>query len=235
MEGPNDMDAIKAVMKQIKVCNFQPTTFKFINSMGELRTLAEHTVDISLLARDSKVLDCGSRYFGWSEAMLEFVDKVECIDADNEVISTNDRLPIHHYAITSEGNKAVTLCKIGNGTGNFIVTDKRPAQPYKKGAIELLIVGTITIQEAVQKLFRQDLIDLIKLDIEGEEVPALLSLTSPPAKQITCEFHMHTGTTKDQVEAVIKHLEQWYEVAFCDYSRKHGLPENYWDVLFIKR
>lgn len=194
-----------------------------------LQCIAEHTVDLSLINRDSKVLDLGCRAFTWSKAMLEYVDKIVCVDADPIIIQPEDeRIIFLDGAIVPNGEPVhfVNFVVHGNGTGNYI-DDGRPLPKPGMG----YRVASITIEE-IQK--ETGWLDLIKMDIEGSEVPVLLSLTKPPAKQITCEFHMHTGTPRYTVESVFDHMHDLsYDIKHVDFSRKHGLGENFWDVLFV--
>lgn len=195
-----------------------------------LRTIAEHTVNLLLLNRDSKVLDLGCRSFAWSNAMLEYVDKVYCVDADNTVKSFDKRLPVLNAAISDVDDKPVLFIKFGNGTGNFV---DRPGRviPAKS---KIQKAETATIATVINSAFGPGTIDLIKMDIEGEEISVLLSLKEPPAKQLSIEFHLHTGTKESEVQKVFRHLEIiGYINAFQDYSEKHGCGLNYWDVLFI--
>lgn len=76
-------------------------------------------------------------------------------------------------------------------------------------------------------------IDLLKLDIEGAEIPALASLTAQHLDrigQITCEFHDFCGyVTSQQVDAAISRLQDagFEMVNFAFFTRG--------DVLFINR
>lgn len=193
----------------------------------ELKTIAEHTVDLSLLTRDSKVLDLGCHKFGWAKEMLQYVDKVNCVDADDEVKSSDERLPLLNVAVGDQPGVAQYL-KFGNGTGNFINYDKPLVGSFTVHDVFVWTIGGIS------KRFNIDYWDLIKFDVEGSEVPVIMSLTNAPAKQLSIEWHVHTGTPKRDINHCFWHLKELgYNKVFEDYSRKHGLPENYWDTLFI--
>lgn len=200
-----------------------------MSQTNNLQCIAEHTVDLSLINRDSKVLDLGCRSFSWSKAMLEYVDKIYCVDADPNIPMPSEQIRFLCAAVSDKDGEVVKYKVFGNGTGNHLdhgIIPKGSAHKY----IEVKTSTLETISGTASVLFW----DLIKMDIEGSEIPVLLSLTKPPAKQLSVEFHMHTGTTKDKIHEVFSHLELLgYEKVFADYSRKHGLGENYWDVLFI--
>jgi hypothetical protein len=202
-----------------------------IKHLANLQCIAEHTIDLSLINRDSKVLDLGCRAFTWSNAMLEYVDKIYCVDADENINDPKDeRITFIHGVLMPNGTEQDFFDFVihGNGTGNY-VNDGRllPKQS------EVTRVLSITLEELEAACGRPD---LIKMDIEGSEIAVLLSLTKPPAKQISVEFHMHTGTKRYTVESVFDHMHDiGYDMKFVDFSKKHGLCENFWDVLFVLR
>lgn len=197
-----------------------------------LQCIAEHTVDLSLINRDSKVLDLGCRAFSWTNYMLGYVSKIVCVDADPDIEVPNIPVLFIRGAVHKNDDEVLSYRMSGNGTGNCLMPESLVPDDRKSRYLKVKTVSLRTISEISYVLFW----DLIKFDIEGSEVPVLLSLTKPPARQITCEFHMHTGTTRDQVHRVFDHMGcLGYERVFQDFSRKHGLGENYWDVLFVLR
>jgi hypothetical protein len=197
-----------------------------------LRTIAEHTVDLSLINRDSKVLDLGCRAFTWSKAMLEYVDEVYCVDADPAFTANKPEGPGYKLflgAVSDTGGKDLALYTSGNGTGNYVDSIDN-IKPWDKW----VPTKSFTLKE-ISGSCNIEMWDVIKFDIESSEVPVLLSLTEPPAKQLSIEFHMHTGTTEETILKVFEHLKQWYDIVFVDKSEKHGCGMNYWDVLFIDK
>lgn len=195
-----------------------------------LQCISEHTVDISRLSRQSKVLDLGCRAFTWSKAMLEYVDEVYCVDADPDFVANTPAGKGYNLflgAVNDIGGLTMALHRSGNGTGNHVVhTGNMSSGNY-------MPVKSHTLKD-IGDSFNIPKWDLIKFDIEGSEIPVLLSLAEPPADQLSIEFHLHTGTKESDVEKVFKHLESLgYIKIFQDYSAKHGCGLNYWDVLFI--
>lgn len=199
--------------------------------MSNIQCIQEHSVDLSLLKRDSKVLDLGCRNFNWSNAMLEYIDRVYCVDADND-IHPPDALRLS-FLPAAVGVKAdiAQFIKFGNGTGNFVhAGEALPAEHVKQD----VFVWTI---KDISEAFEIDYWDLIKFDIEGSETDILMNLTEPIADQLTVEMHQHTQKRKsiDYVNEMFDHLKTWYDIPYIDYSKKHGLCENWWDVLMVKR
>lgn len=197
--------------------------------MSNLQCIAEHTVDLSLINRDSKVLDLGCRAFTWAKAILEYVEKIYCVDADPYIPIPDEPLRFICAAVSDKDDEVLKYKLFGNGTGNFLEHGIIP-----KGRVHKYLEVKTASLKTISDIANTNFWDVIKMDIEGSEVPVLLSLAKPPARQITCEFHMHTGTTTDQVQRVFNHMNSLgYERVFEDFSRKHGLGENYWDTLFI--
>lgn len=193
-----------------------------------IQVIAEHSVDLDLLSRDSVVIDCGCRNFGWAKEMLLFVDKVHCWDADNNIVSPNkDKLPFYWAAIGPYSDVGVPFVKYGNGTGNFVLENEKPPTGSVIDHVPMFSL------EAVASAMQVDQFDLIKMDIEGLEYEVLSTLKRPIAKQITFELHEHTEKKrgKDYVNIMLDHLGKWYDIAYIDYSCKHGCGMNWWDVL----
>ena len=77
--------------------------------------------------------------------------------------------------------------------------------------------------------------DLIKMDIEGEEIKVLRSLQHPYCKQISVEFHAHCGQTKQELDELLDWLSTWYDIHNRVWEERHGAGFNYWDVLLIAK
>ena len=192
--------------------------------------IAEHSVDLSLIKRDSKVLDLGCRYFGFANAMLEYIDEIYCVDADSSVKKTDERIKLIHVAVGNDV-KVSRFVKWGNGTGNYLEdNEQRPGDCQ----VELVQVWTLA---KICKYFGIHEWDLIKIDIEGEEYDVLMGLTYSIATQISFEMHQHTQKKRpmEDIHKLFNHLSRWYEFKVVDYSEKHGCGKNYWDVLVVRK
>lgn len=214
------------IRENIKNVQMEPIIYRPPN----IQCIAEHSVDLSLLTRESKVLDLGCRSFDWAKAILEYVDGIICVDADETIEDPeDDRINFIEGVVVPNGTPQTIMPFVvyGNGTGNYI--DDGRLKP--KGS-KVTAVLSITLEEIEKGAGKAD---LIKFDIEGAEVPVLLSMTEAPAAQLSIEFHMHTGTPESKILEVFAHLKQWYLIAAYDKSEKHGCGVNYWDVLFIDR
>ena len=76
--------------------------------------------------------------------------------------------------------------------------------------------------------------DLVKLDVEGEEIKILKSNKHPMAKQLSVEFHAHLGQTKEELDALLEYLSQFYTI-HAKWESRHGAGFNYWDTLLISK
>lgn len=187
-------------------------TCHLVNRM--LKTFAEHTLDTSLLKRGCTVLDVGCRGFDFGDEMREwFQAKVYEVDIDDLGRSRN------YYR-----------CGIATFGGWGGVGDER--DPDSRRLVDGTRIKVFTI-ESFRAFVGVNHWDVIKLDCEGSEYDILWNLKSPPATQITVEFHQHTPARRTEtfIAALIKKLEQWYRVR---RHRLYGKPGslNYWDSLF---
>lgn len=179
-----------------------------------MTTIAEHTVDLSLLPPCAKVMDAGCRGFLFTDEMRRLGHEVYAIDIDN-------LWPRQHFILAIAGY-----------TGKCAVQKSKDPQATKM--IAGFDVQCYTIKD-FSKLVDVPFWDLIKLDIEGAEYEVIMSLTEPPATQLSIEFHLHTKIYGD---AEIKEMEDMllslgYFPVKHDKTSQHGCGLNYWDSLFI--
>ncbi len=194
-----------------------------------IQCIAEHSVDISLLTRSSNVLDLGCRYFGFSKAMLEYVDKVCAVDADSMIVNPLPQVIKFLNAAVGTGASIQPFIKFGNGTGNFL----HSSEPLPSKC-EIEHVNVFSLEE-VCEFFGVPFFDLIKMDVEGSEYELLHDLDCPIATSLSFELHQHTAKRKPQwyINELFDNLKQWYDFPVIDYSEKHGAGFNYWDCLGI--
>lgn len=181
--------------------------------MSNIVCIAEHTIDLSLLPEKAVIMDAGCRGFLFTDEMRRLGHLVYAIDIDH-------LWPRQHF-----------LCAIAGYTGKCsIYRDKDPQATRMK-------VGNdrpcYTIPD-FSKMVKVDFWDVIKMDIEGAEYEVIMSLTEPPATQLSIEFHLHTGIYP---EIAIKEMEDkllslgYFPVKHDKYPA-HGLGPNYWDSLW---
>lgn len=178
----------------------------------------EHSVDIDLLRKPANILDLGCRGFLFTQYFDERGDYVIPVDCD---YLKNDR-PYLRFAVTNY-----------NGVANI----KRTSDPQATSVSKIITgeqVQAITLQQ-LSKECQVEFWDLIKIDVEGSEKEIIMSLTEPPAKQISIEMHVHTGVygLPDAKLMTAKLSLLGYKAVKHDYTTQHGAGFNYWDSLFI--
>lgn len=182
-----------------------------------ITVIAEHSVDLDLLPPKAHILDAGCRGFEFGDELRRLGHIVYEVDCD--VLDT--KRVYHRLAIAAE-----------NGTAAVVKTNDPQARHIKDGVeIEKLTIGDFAKRQGVKQF------DLVKLDIEGEEVDILLRAQHPIAKQVSVEFHAHCreDQTKTQLDMLLGHLMQWYKIHNQVWEPRHGVGHNYWDVLLIAK
>lgn len=183
-----------------------------------ITTIAEHSVDLDLLGAKARILDIGCRGMLFANHMRHLRHEVTAIDVD--------LLPGEDY----------THCGIAGYTGHCSIErnkDPQATKLVKRGRGEGRI-PCYTLEEFSRNA-GVELWDLIKIDIEGSEYEVLISLTKPPARQLSIEFHLHTGIyTMAEMETMEAQLVKLgYDFVSHHQSEQHCAGLNYWDSLFI--
>jgi hypothetical protein len=183
----------------------------------KITVIAEHSVDLELLPEKANILDLGCRGFLFADEMSRLGHRVVPVDCDILIV---DR-PYSNLAITNH-----------NGY-TFIHRDKDP-QATKVSRVGFEKVDCMTLSSFSEEC-NVKFWDIIKIDIEGSEYEVIMSLTEPPAKQLSIEFHLHTGVygIKEMAEMRDKLTELGYEAVSHEMTKQHGLGLNFWDSLFI--
>jgi hypothetical protein len=184
-----------------------------------ITVIAEHSFDLSLLPEKANILDLGCRGFLFTKEMRRLGHNVAPVDVD-------DLGSDHSYvraAATSVNGGFVQVIKSNDPQGTKAQQSELPT-----GIRSYNIKGFCGI-------FGIPFWDLIKMDIEGSEYEVIMSLTEPPAKQLSIEFHLHT---KVYGEAQVKEMEDklvsmGYYPSKHDKTSEHGCGLNYWDSLWI--
>lgn len=192
-----------------------------------MTTVAEHTYEETLLPEKANILDLGCRGFLFARHMQSLGHKVVCVDLDSDV---------EFMGGTEYGT--ITAAVIADNSAAIMVPYEKTKDPQATKVTPGKITGNWAQTTTVSKLTRLyglKMWDLIKIDIEGSEYEVIMSLTEPPAKQLSIEFHLHTGIYGD---AQVKEMEDkllslgYFPVKHDKYPA-HGLSPNYWDSLWI--
>jgi FkbM family methyltransferase len=182
-------------------------------------TIAEHTVDLELLPPAANIIDIGCRGFLFTDALTELGHNVYAIDIDD--------LVGHKYikGAIADFDGFVEIARFQDPQATRI--DKRA--PQSASSVPCMTLKTFSMKCNIEMW------DLIKIDVEGAEYEIIMSLEKAPAKQLSIEFHLHTGIYKmHEVDLMIDKLKSLgYAAVQHDYTSQHGVGFNYWDSLFI--
>jgi hypothetical protein len=189
-------------------------------------TVAEHSFEETLLPANGNILDLGCRGFLFANQLIVLGHRVITVDCDPLVNPGIVKQNSHYNLAVSNfiGNVKVVYTKDPQATR---INNRNDGMPDN-------MVPCITL-EMLSKQCDVAMWDLIKIDIEGSEYEVIMSLTEPPAKQLSIEFHLHTKiyTTKE-VQEMRWHLEDLgYQTVSHELTSQHGMGMNYWDSLFI--
>lgn len=183
-----------------------------------ITVIAEHSVNLSILRKEANILDLGCRNFHFTDYFDKRGDFVIPIDMD---ILKSDR-PYMRFAVTNF-----------NGTAN--IHRNSDPQATRIGLINTGETVTSITLDKLSEFCKVPYWDLIKVDIEGAEREVIMSLTKAPAKQLSIEFHLHTGAySKFQMSLMeIKLRQLGYKAVSHELTSQHGAGLNFWDSLFI--
>jgi len=186
----------------------------------------EHSVETSLLPERAKILDIGCRGFLFSDKMEKEGHIVWPIDIDYLGIRKYVRAAVSDYdgiaeIVRNSDPQATCIRKAG-------IHEKFTSDNFS----DFVYCYTLkTISEAVGIPFW----DLIKIDVEGSEYEIIMSLEKAPAKQLSIEFHLHTGKYgQHEMDLMVDKLKALgYRAAKHELTNEHGAGFNHWDSLFI--
>lgn len=178
-------------------------------------SIAEHLIDYVQLPAVAKVLDLGCRNMIFTNEMRRLGHIVFPVDIDE--LGHED----YYRVAISDFDGLCGLMKTDDAQGTRI--DKRGNG-----------IDCYTL-ESFSKLREVDFWDLIKMDVEGSEFEIIMTLQKAPAKQLSIEFHLHTGIYhQHEVDLMVNKLKALgYQIASHEYTNEFGAGMNYWSSLFI--
>ena len=178
-------------------------------------TVAEHSFEPSLFPKKANILDIGCRGFEFTHYFKEKGHNVFSIDADH--IDGGE-----YYLLAISGQE---------GRCSLLHTDDQQATHITEGDE----IPKYSIQ-SFSKYVDVARWDLIKMDIEGEEISVLEKSKHPIASQVSVEFHAHTGRQdKIQLDILLDWLSNWYKIKNRVWEERHCAGFNYWDILLISK
>lgn len=187
-----------------------------------IETIHEHSVDTSLLPDGANILDIGCRGFLFCGHFDDLGHNVVAVDADDGL----------------QNRGKYINCAISDFDGKVFLIRNSDAQATsisKKCPNEVATVIDCFKLETFSNGLSISFWDLIKIDVEGSEYEIIMSLEKAPAKQLSIEFHLHTGIYGFEEITMMENklLALGYFPVKHDISEQHGAGKNYWDSLWI--
>ena len=178
--------------------------------------IAEHSIWFEALPENAHILDLGCRGFAFGKEMISRGHDVVMVDIDP--------------SLQGEIYFSVAISDYDGECGLIETSDKQATRIDKSAkGIKCFTLASFSKQVGVEFW------DLIKMDVEGSEFEIIMSLDKAPAKQLSVEFHLHTGIYGQHemtlMENKLKALG--YVVISHDYEARHCAGFNYWDSLFV--
>jgi len=177
--------------------------------------IAEHLIDIDHLPMRGTILDVGCRGMLFTNEMRRRGHLVYPVDIDDLGDVEYCRAAISDF----------------DGICGLTKTDDAQGTKINKRGIG---IDCYTL-ESFSQMHGIDFWDLIKMDVEGSEYEIIMTLKRPPARQLSIEFHLHTGIYQQhEVDQMVDKLKGFgYTTASHEYTSEHGSGFNYWSSLFI--
>lgn len=180
----------------------------------KITQIHEHNVCLELLPDCAKILDIGARGFLFTNHFRKLGHDVIALDIDDL-----EGGPYERIAIT--------------GKSGLVGVD-RTVDPQATKICEGDEVKAYTLED-FSALAQTPFWDLIKIDVEGAEFEIIQSLKKAPSKQLSIEFHLHTGIYSrfDVDTMVAKLVRLGYKIVSHELTSQHGCGMNYWSSLFV--
>lgn len=191
-----------------------------------------HSVNLDLLPNGALVLDVGCHGWNFAATLAAKGCTIYALDPAPDVVNPGIKgvVFIRKALVGLRDDYDHQLVQVRDRDGWHLKLDHTP---NADGDTEVAVQGIDMVD-----LMRSESIpqwDLVKLNCEGAESNILRTWDGPWAKQIVVSFHCHTqAQTREECDALIRHLEQWYDVVQHEWTEKYGY-ENYWDTNLVLR
>lgn len=187
----------------------------------KIERVAEHSYCPELMHEGANVLDLGCLGFVFTDEMIRrgyWVFPVDIQYLEGQYT---------RMAITDYDGEGLILHNSDKQAASF--SGRLPKQNERSETIKCETLKTFSRKMDVEFW------DLIKMDVEGSEKQIIMSLTEPPAKQLSIEFHLHTGIYNIQMvtEMRLKLFSLGYIAVQHELTEEHGCGKNFWDSLFV--
>lgn len=194
---------------------------------SRLTRIAGHTFIAGLLSKNSKVLDLGANRGEFSlEVQRRWGCEVHAVEPTPElanILRNSGQLNVHEVAVNQHSQTVLFKIDKINSEASIIVTIKDD---------DVINVSAVKLDDLLKNISG---VDLIKIDVEGNEIEILSTVSDELIKQIpqiTVEFHdfkKESGVTSEMVSKICERMRVLgFEVFVMSYW-------TYGDVLFVNK
>ena len=176
----------------------------------------DHSLNQTIIPMHGNILDLGCRDFIFTNFFKELEYNVVSVD-----IGKFDG-DYHRVAISSNDGEC------------YVQNERDPDATHITTADTGDPVPMMTL-DTFSKHVGVDHWHLIKMDIEGAEYGVLKTAKHPIADQVAVEFHAHCGQRKEDLDALLDELSEYYYIHNRVWDEQHSAGFNYWDVLLISK
>lgn len=193
-----------------------------------------HSVAVDLLTNGT-VVDAGARGFRFAKELAWRGCRVIAMDPDWEVTDPK------HINIDFL-NVGLYWPSINAFSQRWLVMTPDPEarhtsvqQPTTGQFCPIGMVSLEHVRKAMQ--VKTWPLDVLKLNVEGDEYEILENLQEPPARQIVVSFHEHTARKRgdEAIQQIVDHLSKWYVPVRHVKDARYCAGMNFWDSLFIMK
>lgn len=202
-------------------------------------TIAEHTIEESIIDRNGYVLDLGCVNFGFANKIKKYCDNIICVDPNPTITEVPDFVNYEKAALYYNDDLKEIEFNIYNDIQGYSILN-----PEKDWCVLLnkIKVPTITITEIMKK-YNIKQFELIKFDIEGAEYKILENIDWTISKQFSVEFHdfrfMNPNYPDNDLyyKNIFARMKDYCHIMQHSITDHEGFPNglgrNYWDSLFV--
>jgi FkbM family methyltransferase len=202
-------------------------------------TLAEHTIEETIIDKNGYILDLGCVNFGFTLEMKELCNNIICVDPNPKIKKAPEGIIYERAAISHDSSNQITEFFIYSDNQGCSLLNPEKDWCHLIGKIE---VPLLTIKDVMKK-YNIKQFELIKFDIEGGEYKILENIDWTISKQYSVEFHdfrfMNPNYPDNQLyyERIFENMLKYCDIKQHEITDHEGFPmglgRNYWDSLFV--
>lgn len=202
-------------------------------------TLAEHTIEETIIDENGYILDLGCVNFGFTLEMKKLCNNIICVDPNPKIKKAPEGIIYERAAISHDSSDQMTEFFIYSDNQGCSLLNPEKDWCRLIGKIE---VPLLTIKDVMEK-YNIKQFELIKFDIEGSEYSILSDIDWTISKQYSIEFHdfrnMNPFSPNNEIyyNNLKEKMKDYCDIITHEITDHPGFPDglgkNYWDSLFL--